>query len=325
MAIFRGGKRIGPYDIRLGLPRDRSMENIDSDPRLRSIANPENTIGRFRASMAKASGYARPSRFAVRIFPPANLDKLAGITPGIGFEFKTDAGEILQTTDARGGSNAMPSAVTMQQLASQMSRQINIHCDAVSLPGHDLQTQTVQYGSAPEQDMVVAHGYTGQINASFYADTFLRERQFFEMWQKIAVNHTTHKARYYDDYVGKMQIYQLASDNLQDFPSYGIEATEVYPATISAVDYSYGASNLIVKIVVGFNYRRWWNMTDGSITGMDFANSTQVIHDPKARDTGLFGKLPPELQRAGRDIFNQAKTQLPIGRLTKGKIFPPFT
>ncbi len=66
-------------------------------------------------------------------------------------------------------------------------------------------------------------------------------------------------------------------------------------------------------------------MTDGSITGMDFANSTQVIHDPKARDTGLFGKLPPELQRAGRDIFNQAKTQLPIGRLTKGKIFPPFT
>ena len=56
MAIFRGGKRIGPYDIRLGLPRDRSMENIDSDPRLRSIANSENTIGRFRASMAKASG-----------------------------------------------------------------------------------------------------------------------------------------------------------------------------------------------------------------------------------------------------------------------------
>jgi hypothetical protein len=193
------------------------------------------------------------------------------------------------------------------------------------MPGKDLQTQTVQYGSAPEQDQVVSHGYGGQINASFYADSFLRERHFFEMWQKMTVNHTTHKAKYYDDYVGKMQIYQLASDNLQDQPSYGIEATEVYPATISAVEYSYGSASTLVKINIGFNYRRWWNMTDSSITGMDFANSTQVIPDATEKNTGLFGKLPPELQRAGRDIFNQARTQLPIGRLTKGKVFPPFT
>ena len=321
MAIFRGGKRIGPFDIRLGLPRDRSMQNIDSDPRIKSIANPESTIGRFRAAMASANGYARPTRFAVRVFPPVGLAKL--IEEQETAKYAEGSSEAADKAIDR--VNTAPTGKTMNDLTQSLGRQINIHCDTVSMPGHDLQTQTVQYGSAPEQDMVVAHGYTGQINASFYADSFLRERQFFEMWQKMTVNHTTHKAKYYDTYVGKMQIYQLASDNLQDFPSYGIEATEVYPATISAVDYSYGASNQIVKIVVGFNYRRWWNMTDGSITGMDFANSTQIIADARERDTGLFGKLPPELQRAGRDIFNQVKTQLPIGRLTKGKIFPPFT
>ena len=64
---------------------------------------------------------------------------------------------------------------------------------------------------------------------------------------------------------------------------------------------------------------------DSSITGMDFANSTQTIPDQVEQNRGLFGNLPPELQRAGRDVFNQARTQLPIGRLTKGKIFPPFT
>tara|TARA_B100000427_G_scaffold121204_1_gene100978 strand:+ start:363 stop:1322 length:960 start_codon:yes stop_codon:yes gene_type:complete len=319
MAIFRGGKRIGPFDIRLGLPRDRSMENIDTDPRIFKPANSENTIGRFRAAMAKANGYARQARFAVRIFPPANLSKLAQDIPGISIELANGQ------SVSRPGRTALPSAVTMQQLASQMSKQINIHCDSVTMPGHDLQTQTVQYGSAPERDMVVAHGYGGQINASFYADSFLRERQFFEIWQKIAVNHTTHKARYYDDYVGKMQIYQLASDNLQDQPSYGIEATEVYPATISDIQYSYGASSQIVKVSIGFNYRRWWNLTDSSITGMDFANSTQVIPEAREENKGVFGNLPPELKRAGRDIFNQARTQLPLGKLTKGKIFPPFT
>ena len=321
MAIFRGGKRIGPFDIRLGFPRDRSMQNIDNDPRIRQPANSENTIGRFRAAMAAANGYARPSRFAVRLFPPVGLAKLVEEQQ----EAVYSEGSSEEADKANDKANRVPTGKHMNDLTQSLGRQINIHCDSVSMPGHDLQTQTVQYGSAPEEDMVVAHGYGGQINASFYADSFLRERHFFEMWQKMAVNHTTHKAKYYDDYVGKMQIYQLASDNLQDQPSYGIEASEVYPATVSAVEYSYGSSNTLVKINIGFNYRRWWNMTDSSITGMDFANSTQVIPDATEQNTGLFGKLPIELQRAGRDVFNQARTQLPIGRLTKGKIFPPFT
>ena len=33
MAILRGGKRIGGYDIRIGLPRDRSLDDVQSDPR----------------------------------------------------------------------------------------------------------------------------------------------------------------------------------------------------------------------------------------------------------------------------------------------------
>ena len=321
MAIFRGGKRIGPFDIRLGFPRDRSMQNIDNDPRIRQPANSENTIGRFRAAMAAANGYARASRFAVRLFPPVGLAKLVEEQQ----EAVYSEGSSEEADKANDKANRVPTGKHMNDLTQSLGRQINIHCDSVSMPGHDLQTQTVQYGSAPEEDMVVAHGYGGQISASFYADSFLRERHFFEMWQKMAVNHTTHKAKYYDDYVGKMQIYQLASDNLQDQPSYGIEASEVYPATVSAVEYSYGSSNQIVKINVGFNYRRWWNMMDSSITGMDFANSTQTIPDQVEQNRGLFGNLPPELQRAGRDIFNQARTQLPIGRLTKGKIFPPFT
>ena len=321
MAIFRGGKRIGPFDIRLGFPRDRSMQNIDNDPRIRQPANSENTIGRFRAAMASANGYARAARFAVRLFPPVGLAKLVEEQQ----EAVYSEGSSEEADKANDKANRVPTGKHMNDLTQSLGRQINIHCDSVSMPGKDLQTQTVQYGSAPEQDQVVAHGYGGQINASFYADSFLRERHFFEMWQKMTVNHTTHKAKYYDDYVGKMQIYQLASDNLQDQPSYGIEATDVYPATISAVEYSYGASSTLVKINIGFNYRRWWNMTDSSITGMDFANSTQVIPDATEQNTGLFGKLPIELQRAGRDVFNQARTQLPIGRLTKGKIFPPFT
>ena len=76
MAIFRQGVRVGPFDLRLGLSRDKSLQNVDKDPRLRQYANTENQMGRFRAAMAAANGYARAARFAVRIYLPANLGSM---------------------------------------------------------------------------------------------------------------------------------------------------------------------------------------------------------------------------------------------------------
>ena len=318
MAIFRGGKRLGPFDIRVGLPRDKSLDRVKQDPRLKQQGNTENTMGRFRAAMASAEGYARTTRFAIRIFPPTNLESIiknSQQSKGINIH-----GE---------GTDKSPNGQYMNSLSQTYGRQVNIHCDSISMPGHDLQTQSVQYGSAPAVDMVQAHAFAGQITASFYADKYLRERTFFEQWQKMAVNMVTHKANYYENYIGKMHIYQLGSfdgEGDRDVPTYGLEATEVYPATISAVDYNYAGNN-IVKINVGFNYKQWFNLTTDAIAGMEFGSSKQTLHDIKGRGgiDGLIDKLPPEIARTGRSIFNQAKQQLPIGRITKGKIFPPFT
>ena len=321
MAIFRAGKRVGPFDIRVGFPRDKSLDNVDRDPRLRQRANTENTIGRFRSMMARAEGYARPARFAVKLFLPSGLKQLVDekkfetIAEGTPFKHKISTA-------------ANPDAVIMQDLASQMGQQMNIHCDSISMPGKDLVTQKKQFGNEPEIDMVVGHSYAGTINASFYADKYLRERQFIELWQKMAHNNLSNEAKYYDDYTGKIQIYQLGSldgEGDRDVPTYGIEAIECYPQTLSAVEYNYGASNQLVKINVGFAYKQWYNLTTDFIAGMTFGNSQQTIHDIKSRDTGLFGRLPIELQRAGREVFNSAKNQVPIGRLFKGKLFPPFT
>ena len=35
MAILRGKKRIGNFDLRIGLPRDKSLDNVNADERLR--------------------------------------------------------------------------------------------------------------------------------------------------------------------------------------------------------------------------------------------------------------------------------------------------
>ena len=201
-------------------------------------------------------------------------------------------------------------------------------CDTVTFPGVDLQTQEIQYGSEPNYNQVTSHGFAGNIVATFYADKYLRERQYFEHWQKLAVDTITHKANYYDNYVGKMHIYQLGADSEidRDMPTYAVEAIDIYPEKIGTMDVGHSQTNQIQKITIEFSYKQWFNMGLESAAGLEFAKSQQSAAVIKARDRGLFGKLPPELQRAGKDIFQQGRTVLnPIGRIFKGKVFPPFT
>ena len=341
MAIIRGGKRIGPFDIRGGISRgdfkSSAYHKTDRDPRFKQQSNNENTIGRFRAAMNQAEGYARPSRFAVRIFPPLNLDLL---TSQAGTSIMRE-GEVITNEDTAANvfyddeHGGQKSSKFINDLSQTYGRQININCNSVSMPPVTLDSQSIQRGSEPPRDQVVGHNYEGDITASFYADKYMRERHFFEAWQKMAVDPVTHKANYYDNYVGKMQIYQLGSssdlENDRDQPTYGIEAIEVYPKTISAIEYNYGTNNEIVKINVGFAYKQWYNMatdpTSGRISSdIPFGTSRQREAEVKARNQGLFGFLPPELRRIGKDVINQGRVVgNPIGRIFKGKVFGPFT
>jgi len=330
MAIFRAGKRVGPFDIRGGISRgdykSSAYHKTDRDPRFKMQANTENTIGRFRAAINSAEGFARPSRFAVRIFPPSSLNQMIKSQNAV-----TNREGVAYDNEMYGGEGQVKfnaSGRHLNQLTQTIGRQVNIMCDTVTMPGVDLQTQEVQYGSEPARNQVTSHGFAGNITATFYVDKYLRERQFFELWQKHAVNTISHKANYYDNYVGKMHIYQLGADSEEDrdMPTYAIEAIDVYPEKIAAVDYSYASSNQIQKITIEFSYKQWFNMGQESTRGLEFGHAMQTAADVKARSPGLFGMLPPDLQRAGRDIFQQGRTVLnPIGRIFKGKVFPPFT
>ena len=330
MAIFRAGKRIGPFDIRGGISRgdfkSSAYHRTESDPRFRMQANTDNTIGRFRSAMAAAEGYARSARFAIRVFPPVNLEDQIKMSNKATYL----NGQVFDTTQEytpNPHADIPVSGKYMNDLLSTFGRQVNIHCDSIVMPNKQVQAQEVQYGSEPVRSMVQTHEFPGTIDATFYADKYLRERQFFEAWQKMCVGEHTHKANYYDSYIGKMHIYQLGSDNeiSRDMPTYAVEAMEVYPSNIGSIEYGYARSNEVVKITVSFAYKYWRNM--GSTTqGLQFGRHTQAPVDIKKRNTGLFGMLPPELQRMGKDVFSQGRTVLnPIGRIFKGKVFPPFT
>ena len=315
MAILRGGRRIGNFDIRVGLPRDKSLVDIAKDPRLQRQPGGSGQIQRFQSQINQGEGFARPNRYVIRLNLPNNIAQEA-------INRRNDPMAIRQGT-LPAANNDLESKQTLES--------INMMCNAVTLPNRDINTVAHRtYG--PKREMPYAYSFSGQIETTFYGDKFLRQRQFFENWQKKIMDISTHNMKYYDDYVGTMDIFQLgsfAAEQDRDRVTYAVRLYEVYPQTIGSYDYTYGATDQAVNIPITLNFRTWKNLTIDQVNGATVGSSFGEVPTIKAsKDFGLFSgilnRLPPEIRRAGRDILQTTRRNLPIGRVTGGKVFPPF-
>ena len=209
-------------------------------------------IDNFRALMKKSDGFARAARYEVILTPPA-------------------------------GSALANSAKT---------REVQLLCDTIIMPGHTLDSASVKYGTAVATEMVTGHAYEGTIEATFYLDQELDVKSFFDTWQESAVDTETNTVSYYKNkdnkhnYVTSMQIYQLGSKSRQktninfdvdtglSFDKkvhseaervYGINVEEVYPTTIGGIEYAYASAGELAKLTVSFQYRRWKEIIDTEI------------------------------------------------------------
>ena len=125
MAILRGGIKIFGQDIRLGLPRDRSLDNVNKDPRLQRApgGNKETTINRFIAQVNQGEGLARPSRYLVVIQPPQKI-KEESVDADQGFD--------IEGNKSGGSLNDLQS--------NEMKRNVGMMCQQVTMPSRDIAT-----------------------------------------------------------------------------------------------------------------------------------------------------------------------------------------
>jgi hypothetical protein len=319
MAILRGGKRIGGFDIRIGIPRDRSLDNVTGDPRLKRTqgGNPESTMGRVQAMVNEAEGFARKARFYVEFMLPKSLGGGPDGTPGSVSSSMTD-----ETYD----SFYTQSALNQVHIAN--GKRVQAFCSAIEMPDREIVTKEIRHGNTPTRH--VAYDFKSQeITATFYADKFMRERSYFEMWQGAAFSTKSFNMNYYKNYVTDMRIYQLGSfESAQerDEITYGVQLFDCLPTSISKVEYSHD-ENTVQTFTVTFKFMYWINFfldNQGNIElGQSKFGKPSVKQDSGLLG-GLLGKLPPELRRAGRDVLNKLRRRVPLGKITGGRAFPPF-
>ena len=140
------------------------------------------------------------------------------------------------------------------------ARATSLKCDQISMPGRNIDTAPDNNIYGPVRE--IAQGWSfADITAQFQLSSDLKERRFFETWQRLSFNPDTWNMGYYDDYTGTIQIFQLDE---QDNRRYGVELIECFPKTVGELTYDYSAVNTQQKVQITFSYRYWKNLTDES-------------------------------------------------------------
>ena len=184
-------------------------------------------------------------------------------------EFRDDDGYATQSryevvlhapTGERGNQNLMNifSKVMQEDTKSGVARRSGLRCSQISIPGRTMETvpDTNIYGP-PRQ---IAQGVTyADLSATFQCSSDLRERKFFETWQRLAYNPQTWAMQYYDSYTGSLDIFQL--DN-NDRRRYGVRLIECYPKAIGEQALDYGAPSTLQTVQVSFAYRYYKSLAD---------------------------------------------------------------
>ena len=181
------------------------------------------------ATFRSDDGFARPSRYEVFFFPPVSKSKTNIFAQVMG-----------------------------EQVADQTARKTALRCQSFSFPGRNLDTapDTNIYG--PTREIVQGYSFA-DVTAVFQCSSDMKEKRFFEIWQRLAYNPQTWAMQYYNDYVGSIKLFQLDETDRQ---RYGVEMVECFPKTIAAQSVSASRSTEVQKVSVTFSYRYWKDLKD---------------------------------------------------------------
>ena len=220
---------------------------------------------------------------------------LAGFRDDDGYATQSRYEVVLHApTGRRGNQNLLNifSQVMQEDTKQGVARRTGLRCSQISIPSRTMQTvEDVNiYGPVRQ----IAQGVTyADLSATFQCSSDLRERKFFETWQRLAYNPQTWAMQYYDSYTGSLDIYQL--DN-NDRRRYGVRLVECYPKVIGEQTLDYGAPSTLQTVQVTFSYRYYKSLADEANLPKPLGDRVRdVIGDTVERQ--ILSKIPKVLSK----------------------------
>ena len=208
----------------------------------------------------------------------ATIDELKGIASAkLGFarnnnflvELPTLGGGSLASLLGR-FANFIPSIPGITGSAPQSSsRELNILCESVTMPGKQLLTSERVIGNVREK---VAYGYAvDDVSMTFYLLNDYGVKNYFDAWMNTVFNNETYEVGYKKDYAKPVKIHQLRKPiiglsqgigpirinlGVGGGSVYSVELLEAFPTTIQQIDFNNEQDGL-VRVTVQLSFTNW--------------------------------------------------------------------
>ena len=181
-------------------------------------------------------GMSRKNRYEVTLYPPTGA------------------------RGSRGNTTNVFSKIMGDLLGDGTVRATGLRCESISMPGRNMDSTPDSNIYGPEREIVTGYSF-GDINAVFQCSSDMREKKYWETWQRLTYNPKTFDIGYYNDYVGTVDIHTLDE---QENRRYGCRLVEAWPKTIGPQQLAYNDNNTYQTVEITIAYRYWINLTDES-------------------------------------------------------------
>ena len=159
---------------------------------------------------------------------------------------------------ARGLGFNIFSKIMGDTLGDGTVRATGLRCESIQMPGRNMDSTPDSNIYGPEREVVTGYSF-GNITAVFQCSSDMREKKYWETWQRLCYNPQTFDIGYYNDYTGSVEIHTLDE---QENRRYGVKLIEAYPKAIGPQSLGYATNDSDQTIDVTIAYRYWVNLTD---------------------------------------------------------------
>lgn len=209
------------------------------------------------------AGPGRPNRFRVEFNLPPGVDTSIGNS----YNFVNSSAQVGLIT-------------ATQQKYNSGRGAINIMCNQATFPQRTLLAWELNQNSAAFKTPYSLE--YDPVTFSFYSDSNLNTRKYFEIWQSACANVQNNTMNYMSEFVSQVTIYQMDTAGND---TYACTLIDAWPITVGSTDLSMANSNAIHNITVTLAYRSYDSDSDDDYASSSTDQSSLAVN-PSQNLTG---------------------------------------
>ena len=240
MAIFRDGVKVGKFDIRTSVSKQRAkglltkgafagvgaLIGLEGKSRKNFEKDAKGSIQTIRTIVGKGEGFQNPANFKVDFKMPQCINQATGQggphggsnsgkvrTGGLDWRThimnKSTDTEFKKLWQSAQASSSMLWKKSGEQKYSRDEHKMDLYCSKVTIPDKTYNPATNRIYNHP-QFMPQSVMY-GTLTTEFYCDGTMDIKNYFDAWQKLIYNDLTGNFNFYNEYTSEFDVYTRAT------------------------------------------------------------------------------------------------------------------